>query len=330
MTPGAPSRAFEGDDRDTGAHRSRGAHRSGSAGHAGERAGIGRLVIGIATTGRAPILTPTLRAIAGQSRLPDLALISTADHCDVDAAALAGLPFETRVLTGPRGSSPQRNAILDALAAEDAVLFLDDDFLLAPDYLSRLEALLVEAPDIALVTGRVLADGVTGPGLSLAEGERVLARAPARPGAVRPAYSGYGCNMAVRMAPVRAHGLRFDEDLPLYAWLEDVDFSRQLAAHGRLVRADALRGVHLGTKMARSPGRRLGYSQIANPIHLTRKGTMTARHALKLMARNVASNVWYTPRPRPWTDSRGRLSGNVLAVRDWATGRLHPGRVRDL
>jgi len=318
------SRAFGGDDAGLGAHP------PGRAGTAAARAGRGRLAIGIATTGRAPILMPTLRALAGQSRLPDLVLISAADDGDVDAGALAALPFETRVLTGPRGSSPQRNAILDALAAEDAVLFLDDDFLLAPDYLARLEALLDGAPDIALVTGCVLADGVTGPGLSLAEGERALASAPTSSGAVRPAYSGYGCNMAVRMAPVRAHGLRFDEDLPLYAWLEDVDFSRQLAPHGRLVRADALRGVHLGTKMARSPGRRLGYSQIANPIHLTRKGTMTRHHALKLMARNVASNLWYTPRPRPWADSRGRLSGNLRAVRDWAMGRLHPGRVRDI
>jgi hypothetical protein len=41
------------------------------------------------------------------------------------------------------------------------------------------------------------------------------------------------------------------------------------------VAPDCLRGVHLGTKRSeRSPGKRLGYSQIANPVYIARKETI--------------------------------------------------------
>ena len=48
--------------------------------------------------------------------------------------------------------------------------------------------------------------------------------------------------------PVWGDGSRFDENLPLYGWLEDVDFCRQLARYGRIVKNIRLIGVHLGSK----------------------------------------------------------------------------------
>jgi glycosyltransferase involved in cell wall biosynthesis len=327
------SRRLHADTPETGrdgAPNDREGPRPGAA-RAAPRA-VGRLVIGIATTGRAPILTPTLRVIAEQARLPDLVIVSATAPEDVEPAATEGLPFETRVLVGPKGLCAQRNAVLDALGADDVVLFLDDDFLIAPQFLERLEQLFAAHPDVAMITGTVIADGVSGPGLSPEDGERILKAAPApeTPGTISPAWNGYGCNFAMRMAPIRAHSLRFDESLPLYGWLEDVDFSGQIERHGKIVRASGLLGVHLGTKRARSPGHRLGYSQIANPVYLLRKKTIRRQHAFKLMRRNMLSNLVYTPVPRPWTDSRGRLIGNLHALWDLARGRCHPERVRDL
>lgn len=301
----------------------------------GERtapAGTGRVAIGIATTGRAEILTPTLRAIAEQTRLPDLDIVSAATPDDVEPGATDDLPFETEVLYGPKGLCTQRNRILDRLAADDLLLFLDDDFLITPGFLARLERLFAEHRDVAMITGTVIADDVSGPGLSPEDGAKILRAAPqpAAPDALHRTRNGYGCNFAMRMAPIRAHDLRFDETLPFYGWLEDVDFSGQIKAHGRVVRAEGLIGVHLGTKRARSPGRRLGYSQIANPVYLLRKKTIERDHAFNLMRRNVLSNLVYTPVPRPWTDSRGRLVGNLIALWDLVRGRCHPGRVREL
>lgn len=294
----------------------------------------GRLVVGIATTGRAEVLTPTVRALARQTRRPDLLILSVAGPEDVAPTLLDEAPCATELLQGPRGLCAQRNRILHRIAPDDLLLFLDDDFLMAPDFLARLEALFAAHPDVAMLTGTVIADGVVGRGLSHEEGVRRLAALPELPDGdgdgIAPAWNGYGCNFAVRAAVVTAHDLRFDEALPYYGWLEDVDFSGQVERHGRICRAAGLRGVHLGVKVARSPGRRLGYSQIANPVYMLGKGTIRPRHARGLMLRNLASNLVYSLRPRPWTDSRGRLAGNLLALADWARGRLDPGRIREL
>jgi hypothetical protein len=290
-----------------------------------------RLVLGIATTGRPAVLARTVLDLVTQTRLPDLLVLSVAEAGDLLDGTLDGLPCPVEVLTGPRGLTRQRNRILDRLDPADVLLFLDDDFLMAPDYLAQTGALFAAHPDMVLLTGTVLADGVVGPGLSFEDGAAALKAAPpAGDAGLSPAYSGYGCNMALRAAPVVAHGLRFDENLPLYGWLEDVDFSRVLAPYGRLCRSGALRGVHLGTKAGRTPGRRLGYSQIANPAYLVAKGTLTRRHALELAGRNLLSNLVYSLHPRPWTDSRGRLKGNLIALADLLRGRASPARILDL
>ena len=82
----------------------------------------------------------------------------------------------------------------------------------------------------------------------------------------------YGCNMIARFSAMP--DIRFDENLPLYGWLEDLDFSARLRTKGRVVEASRCVGVHLGVKNGRSPGRQIGYSHIANPLcHLARKGS---------------------------------------------------------
>jgi len=136
--------------------------------------------------------------------------------------------------------------------------------------------------------------------------------------------------MSFRMEPIRRHGVLFDENLPLYGWQEDIDFSRQLAPFGRIVDANVLRGVHLGTKGGRTSGVRFGYSQIANPVYLIRKGTMSVGFAAALMWRNVVANAGRSFRPEPWIDRRGRLWGNWLALWDLVTRRMSPRRILDL
>ena len=123
--------------------------------------------------------------------------------------------------------------------------------------------------------------------------------------------------------------LRQDRTRPTTAcgWLEDVDFSRQLARHGRIVSSERLHGVHLGTKSGRTSGLRLGYSQIANPVYLMSKKTMSPRHAAPQIMRNLVANAVKFIRPEPWVDRRGRLLGNMRAVGDLVRGRLSPRNV---
>ncbi len=289
-----------------------------------------RIAVGIATRGRAPILLETLTELDRQTRPADRILVSYAAPEDIAGVTerFPGVEF----LTGASGLPAQRNRILDAVADCDAVVFFDDDFLPAPEWLATLEAVLAARPDCAVATGVVLADGAKGPGIEPAAARAILAAAPPAPDAlaVADAFNAYGCNMALRLAPLRAHAIRFDEALPLYAWYEDIDLSRRLLPHGSILRLLAARGVHLGTKKGRVPGVRLGYSQVANPLYLARKGSFPWSHALPSAARHCLINALKSLRPEPEVDRRGRLRGNLLALADLLRGRMRPDRVLDL
>jgi glycosyltransferase involved in cell wall biosynthesis len=293
-----------------------------------------RIAVGIPTSGRPEILSCAIDCIGGQTRAPDRVVVCAARPSD-----LAGLTLPTAgsIISAPsRGLTPQRNVILDHCEDVDVIAFFDDDFLPHAGYLAAIERAFAAHPDVVMITGRVVADGIIGPGLSLESARRILDRpdiAPAPIEAALPAptlvdvYNGYGCNMAVRVSAIAAGPLRFDESLPLYGWLEDVDFSRRLARRGRIAMCPLALGVHLGTKSARLSGVRLGYSQVANPLYLARKGTMATHRAVRQILRNVAMNVARSVRPESYIDRRGRLWGNVLGAADLLTNRLAPTRV---
>jgi GT2 family glycosyltransferase len=296
------------------------------------RPNAGRLVIAIPTIGRGDVVVETIKGFVSQHRLPDLVVVSVTDPADANLDALGDLPFPVRMVIGDKGATRQRNRALEELQAEDILVFLDDDFLMAPDYLRRVERVFAVHPDIVMATGLVLADGIGGQGFSPAEGKRLLAELgnSTRIEELTETYNAYGCNMAMRVRPILENQLRFDEDLPLYSWLEDLDFSRQLAPFGRIVKAQELVGVHLGVKSGRTTGVKVGYSQISNPLYLVHKGTMKGWRAQWIMWRNIVANTAKSLRPEPWIDRRGRLKGNMLAAMDLLAGRLAPVRILDL
>lgn len=288
------------------------------------------IAVGIATAGRRDVISRTIQLVSQQNRTPDLIVVCPAASADVDwDVEQAVAPF--KVVMGPRGLPAQRNRILAELRDHDVVVFFDDDFFPAPDYLVEIERMFRSRPDIVAVTGRPVKDGANGPGLSVEDGLLIVARAirPERE-TIAETYGTYGCNMAFRMAPIRAHQLVFDENLPLYGWQEDIDFSRQLSPYGRIVESDWLLGAHLGTKRGRTSGIRFGYSQIANPIYLMNKGTLSRSFARPLMIRNIVANIVRSGWPEPWIDRRGRLKGNLLALIDLMMGRISPGRILSL
>jgi GT2 family glycosyltransferase len=288
-----------------------------------------RIAIGIATRGRPEILLEILRELDLQSRPADRIIVSHVAETDISGAV--GLP-RVEFVTGAAGLPRQRNAILDAVDDCDIVLMIDDDFLPERHYVATTLAIFAAATNVVVTTGRVLADGARGPGLGMAAARDILARASGDvpQSDVEPTFSGYGCNMALRLDVVRAHALRFDERLPLYGWYEDIDFCRRLGRHGRIVQVVAARGVHLGVKGGRTSGRRLGYSQVINPLYLWRKGTYPLGHALRSVGRHLLINGARSLWPEAWVDRRGRLIGNSLALVDILRGRARPERILDL
>jgi GT2 family glycosyltransferase len=288
------------------------------------------LFVVIATAGRAALTAQTVQRLALQTRRPDGVLVVGAGPEDVAGVTALGLPV--RVDLARKGSCSQRNHALDALEGDcDLLAILDDDFVAAFDFLESAEALMKARPEVVGLNGHLLADGARGPGVPFQEACRLLEAYRPDPGAgleEQPLQTLYGCNMVLRASAIG--GLRFDENLPLYGWQEDVDFTFRLRSRGRLLKSPALVGVHMGVKIGRTPGKKLGYSQIANPIYLLRKKTIPKTLAAKLLVKGPLANLIKLWRSEPYIDRRGRLTGNLMALGDLLRGRIDPRRIVDI
>ncbi|MEM6536811.1 MAG: glycosyltransferase [Pseudomonadota bacterium] len=296
----------------------------------------------IATKGRPLETKVILEALGSQSLKPAEVIVVGTDETDVAEARFANCEFEVRFILNEPGASKQRNRGVDELAIGNAeasssgsfIAFFDDDFRLADDWLEKAAYTFSADSGIVGLTGQILADGIKGPGLSEQDAADYLTgkNAPEKHWAtgseMRDIDSVYGCNMAFRTGVV--DGCRFDENLPLYSWQEDRDFTSQARKIGRVVYQPTCRGVHLGVKRGRQSGLKLGYSQIANPIYLAKKGTATNAWKRKLLLRALAANTIYSVSPPSYTDYRGRLAGNFLAIRDLITGGCRPDRILNL
>jgi GT2 family glycosyltransferase len=287
---------------------------------------MSEIAVIVATRGRPALVADLVRRLDAQTLGPDHVFIVGASEEDI--AALPKDRADLTAMVGRVGLTLQRN---DALRLAEGgfryLVFFDDDFLPSRFWLEHMRALFDADPAIAGLTGKVLADGAGTAGIPLAEAAALVAARDGEPAGAMDfdeAFGPYGCNMAFRASAMA--GMRFDERLPLYAWLEDADFGERLRARGRMGRASLLWGVHIGAKSGRERGRRLGYSQIANALYLTRKGSLSRRFASQRMLRNLAANLWRAPAPEAHIDRRGRLLGNLLALRDFFRGIVEPER----
>ncbi|WP_343612220.1 glycosyltransferase [Novosphingobium sp.] len=205
-----------------------------------------RIHVIFATTGRAEVLGKVLTRLTDQTRAPDGVLV--VGTCPADVAGVENTFPGLQIIISEKGLCSQRNAGLAALGDHaDVVVFFDDDFVPAHDFLEQVEALMSADPGIVGLTGRLVRDGAQTGSLMFEEAVDQLDVQHERPaaGEERMAWL-YGCNMAIRLSANPQ--LRFDEALPLYGWQEDVDFSSRLARHGTLYRTAALTGIHLGVR----------------------------------------------------------------------------------
>ena len=290
-----------------------------------------RIAVVIASVGRPDSIVDLLATLRTQSRPADRIILSVGSEADLPAKdQLAG---DEEIVMGEKGLPRQRNRGMELILEDcDYLVFLDDDYYATKDALKGIEAFFENNPDVAGMEGTLLADGINGPGLSREDALGFIQKHDANPPPpvkiIEDKAGLYGCNMAYRVSAIGE--VRFDERLPLYAWQEDVDFANQLLPKGRLVRTTAFFGVHAGVKRGRTNGVKLGYSQIANPIYLLRKGTMGRKAAYNLMGRNILANIAKTFFAEPWVDRWGRVKGNWLAIRHMLTGKVKPEHILKL
>ena len=282
-----------------------------------------KLGLVIATHGRPVILQKVLMNLVSQPRIPDYIVISGVVPEDIPELSLS--PANVRLIFGSAGSSCQRNrGMAELIGIADIIVFTDDDFIVGDDYFLNLERIFAQDASIVGVNGQVIADGANSLGFSFEEGIR-LAKQYDRgktPPFTREVRGTYGCNMAFRAASIGA--VRFDERLALYGWQEDLDFCGALRGSGRIVVTNLIWGIHLGTKIGKGSGVRLGYSQIINPAYIVRKGNMSFGFAFRLAARNFLADLVKSIRPESYVDRRGQLRGNLIGLYHLMKGKLTP------
>lgn len=300
-----------------------------------------QIFVVVATKGRAAATAMLCDYLARQTVRVARVVIVGSEPSDVAGLGdLDSLKVVVRV-ADRAGASLQRNVALTTLFDapmpphdDDLIAFFDDDYRPADDWVEGAVRVMQRSPDVVGLTGHVLGDGVCSDALTEGQaGDLLTGRRPpeahwASGKDERPITALYGCNMAIRARALRRE--RFDENLPLYSWQEDMDLAGRIVALGRIIYTPECRGVHLGSKSGRTSGVRFGYSQVANPIYLWRKGSVGLPRALRFAGRALLGNSVRSLREHRLFDYRGRFSGNLIAVADLVRGRMDPRRILEL
>lgn len=283
----------------------------------------------IPSTNRAGVLHETVISLARQTRRPDEILISVVDAERDVLEATRELPG-VRVVTGPKGSTHQRNTAIDHLhPACTLVSFLDDDVELHREYLAHCYEFMSKHSEIAGMSGRAVADGTLIGEVTREKAIRLLADVEAAATTYQPCYAMEGFDMTVRREI--ADRVRFDERLSLYALYEDFDFSVRAKRYGQLVMVDGCLLVHLRTGSSRMSAVRLGYAQLVNPVYLWWKGSQALYPSLRICARSLSGNVLgclVARRGITRSERRQRLWGNALGLRDLMVSGPQPESIR--
>ena len=301
-----------------------------------------RVFVVIATKGRAPETKRLLDYLQKQTRAPDFTVIAGTEQSDLEGIETHGLIASAHgaaVVSRKVGSSAQRNFGLEVLeqrgyfdpaAGRFFCAFFDDDYRPADDWLEQASRRF-QRDSVVGLTGQILADGVKRGGLTEAEAVGFLdgSMPPEAHWASGPdegeTTAVYGCNMAFTDTVIRE--IRFDENLPLYGWQEDRDYTGMAQRMGRVIYCPKCVGVHLGVRRGRTSGLKFGYSQIANPLYLMKKGTMGYKIGMRFILRAMAANLARGIGHHSLVDYRGRLQGNMRALRDVICRCAHPSRI---
>jgi len=141
-----------------------------------------RIHVAIATTGRPDVLCKVVDRFKHQTRLPDGIVVVGASPDDIAGVEALDMPPEHAVVSPKKGLCCQRNVALSLLRGKsDAVVFFDDDFVVAHDFLEKLEGLFVADPKLVGLTGWLIADGAQTGALSSEDAEAMLDAGAPRP-----------------------------------------------------------------------------------------------------------------------------------------------------
>ena len=292
------------------------------------------IAVGIPTIGRAIVLRETLIELTRQNRRPDKVIVCGTRPTDVEGAAEA-YPGTIVLLSEP-GLPRQRNAVIEAAVDADIVVFFDDDFLPDPGYLAAVEQHMARDPQIVVATGAAARRRHQRPGsLARTADERSCRATRHRPAAGRLTSSPRfpvtdatwpsASRRCVRMACGSTSACRCMAgrrmSISPAAWPRSAGWCGSMRRAGFISASSPDADPACGSATPRSPIRFI--SAASGDGYPLRRAI---GHIAKNMAMNIARAIW----PEPYVDRRGRLYGNLLALRDLTVRRMVPERILDL
>jgi GT2 family glycosyltransferase len=290
--------------------------------------GVLKTTVVVCSANRPDILSETIESLmCGQLVQPREIIVSVFDRAHAPEKISAN-PAVRVVVSNKQALSAQRNVAIQSVRTP-YTLFLDDDVEIAPNFIESMENILDEAEDVVVATGFVVVDGVRSDTGIDRKSARAAALNYVREHEDCECELGYGCNLFVRTSVFDQ--VIFDENLPLYGWLEDLDFSTNCLQHGRIIRHAGTCVAHLGTPSGRMSGLKFGYSQVVNPLYLWRKnGTpslanVVFAHWLLPVARNLRRTLMRVPGNR--SDRTGRFKGNLIGFYHLLAGKIDPSYI---
>jgi len=243
-----------------------------------------RFSVVIPTLGRPEILRRTLESLAACDPAPSEVIVVDGDGGRTAEPVVTGVGAGRpgwSYLTGPRGSSHQRNTGIDA-AEGDVIVFCDDDVTYDPGVFAVLEEAYTD-PAVVGATPKVIEAADHKLGRKESRFRRLLPGGGAEGTFTRYGYPNYlvdvdaprdvefmpGCFMSARIEAARR--IRFDEHLTEYGLLEDEDFSYRLTRAGRVVYLPQVTIHHLKTGFATHDKRAFSRKVVVNRSYLFKK-----------------------------------------------------------
>jgi GT2 family glycosyltransferase len=245
---------------------------------------------------------------------------------------------DVQYILGPVGLTAQRNKGISSIPITvPYVGYFDDDFELKPDYLEKAVAFMNANLGVVGISGLILKDG----GVTREQAKRMIA-------SYKPEGNGrsmffsqgkhhllYGCNMIIRRAVLNFE--KFDENLPFYSYGEDYDLSIRLENYGAIGRFRGCIGVHLVAPSGRIREELRGYSLVANNFYFIKKGVVHLsplgtwiRFWVICFGKSAFTSLCNLLRGDRTLDWRGRLKGQLWALRDIVLGCCHPARIKEM
>lgn len=286
-----------------------------------------KISIVIASTNRADTLSKTLIDLQSQSTPPEEVILSVVKDSDfppeVDNSTF---PFAVRKVIGKPGLTCQRNLAISKLSEQSTlVTMLDDDVFLHSDYLQNCLKIFEEHEDCVCLMGHLLQNGNIDP-----EGAKILLKRPLsqfekerRYSVIKTEYGGlYGCNMTFRKKLFEKE--LFDERLPLYSEMEDLDMGSRAKRWGQIGYSFCCLGVHLQTSSGRINYRMRGFSQIMNAWYLMEKGTLPRNRVVSNILKSILKNAGSLLRTGQFSKRKDILTGNFFALLNIVKGKIEP------